>query len=102
MTRFVGEAVGQRKNIGNGGAYKSRAQKMEKFLETGSHDDIQRAQLLRENQRLQELPEFDPNHRSFVFLEVAIAGKSLGACQSLGRFGSSSTWESDLHTVRHR
>lgn len=77
MTRFVGEAIGHRKSHGDGGAYKSRVQKMQKFLETGSHDDIERAQLLRD-QRVPELPEFDPNHRSFVFLEVAVAGKSLG------------------------
>jgi len=88
MTRFVGEAVGHRKNFGDGGAYKSRAEKMKKFLETGSHDDIERAQLLRENSRVPELPEFDPNHRSFVFLEVAIAGKSLGEIiQSFSNLG---------------
>ena len=48
-----------------------------RFLESGSHDDIERAQLLRD-QRLPELPEFDPNKRTFVFLEVAVGNRVLG------------------------
>ena len=36
MTRFVGEAVGHRKAHGDGAAYKSRVEKMKKFLEVTS------------------------------------------------------------------
>ena len=55
---------------------------MKKFLESGRHDDIERAQLLRETSRLPELPEYDPNKRSFVFLDLAVGGKPLGAHRS--------------------
>ncbi len=75
--RFIGEAVGHRKAGSGNDVYRTRVQKMAKFLEGGGHDDIETAQRLRDN-RLPELPEYDPNLRSFVFMDVAIANKPAG------------------------
>lgn len=91
MTRFVGEAVGHRKGTGNSNTGKSRQKKLEKFLETGTHDDIERAKLLNENSRIPLLPDFDPN-RSFVFMDISIASKHVGEPCSLGSTGL--RWES--------
>ncbi|GAX74083.1 hypothetical protein CEUSTIGMA_g1533.t1 [Chlamydomonas eustigma] len=77
MTRFIGEAIAHRKTSASNDVYKSRAKKMAKFLETGSHDDVELAQRLREN-KLPELPEYDPNLRSFVFMDLSIANKLIG------------------------
>jgi hypothetical protein len=78
MTRFVGEAIAHRKGKGSDNSGKDRAKKMETFLASGSHADVESAQRLREG-RIPDLPEHDIN-RSFVFMDLAVAGKPLCEC----------------------
>lgn len=77
MTRFVGDAVSVRKGKG-GFTSKDRQKALQKFVETGSHPDIERAQQMARTDRIVPLPEHDPN-RDFVFLDWTLGGKPLGS-----------------------
>ncbi|KAG1653704.1 hypothetical protein FOA52_007932 [Chlamydomonas sp. UWO 241] len=77
MTRFIGDAIGHRTGTrGGSDTGKSRKKKLEDFLATGKHVDIETAERVNQ-ERLHDLPEHDPN-RSFVFLDVAIGGNAPG------------------------
>jgi hypothetical protein len=95
-TKFVGEAIGARNGRGGAGGGDSTTSKnmrgnMQKFLESGSHPELEAAaQRERElNARLLPMPEFDIS-RPFVFLDITIGGLSAGEYGTVSELESNS------------
>ncbi|DBA78433.1 TPA: hypothetical protein ACH3X2_007927 [Trebouxia sp. C0005] len=74
MTRFIGEAVGQRSGRSKGTSAKDLRKEMEDFQKTGRHAELDQAAAA---ERVPALPERDMN-RPHIFLDVRQNNKLLG------------------------
>ncbi|KAL3147461.1 hypothetical protein ABBQ38_014519 [Trebouxia sp. C0009 RCD-2024] len=74
MTRFIGEAVGQRSGRSKGTTSKDLRKEMEDFQKTGRHAELVQASAA---DRVAALPERDMN-RPHVFLDLKQGSKLLG------------------------
>ncbi|KAI8469138.1 MAG: hypothetical protein J3K34DRAFT_522411 [Monoraphidium minutum] len=77
-TKFEGDAIGVRGKVKAGLTGKEMRRNMEKFLETGVHPEIERAQREADGDTgYVTLPDHD-QHRPFVFWDIAIDNKPAG------------------------